>query len=247
MSERGRDHNEFQADLAAYALRTLDAASAASLEEHLRSCPECRELLAGYEEVVAGYPLAIETQAPPDGSLDRLLERARHDAAELPAIAAPPNPGWRMRYLWTGFAAMAALLLVMLGWNVWLQFNASNRSLVDSERIAIVLPLDGSASAESATGQLVMDAEWDDCALVASGLPPLGAESDYQLWFVRADGSRESGAVFHPNARGQVTVDVDVPDNWRDFERVGVTEEPAGGSPGPTGPSVLGGNFASSD
>lgn len=244
MSERRRNHEEFQTDLAAYALGSLDPDEQAALEEHLRDCPECQVILADYEQVVTAYPLTLPERQPPEGALDRLLERARAGQGQVPVT--PDVIDHRMRYLWAGFAGLAALLLVMLGWNIWLQINADSDSLVDSSRIAIVLPLTGTENAGDASGHLVMDEEWDECALVASGLPPLDADHDYQLWFVSADGSRKSGAVFHPNDAGQISVDVDVPENWRDFEQVGITAEPAGGSPGPTGPAVLSGGFAGS-
>ncbi|MEZ4522798.1 MAG: anti-sigma factor [Thermomicrobiales bacterium] len=243
MTDRqAKTHEEIQTDLAAYALGSLDPAERAELEDHLRNCLECRTLLEDYEEVVGFYPLAAPVTQPPDGALGRLLDRARDESVEAPLPARVVDH--RVHYLWAGFAALAALLLIMLGWNIWLQFSAGGDALVDSDNIAIVLPMTSSENTEGASGHLVMDAEWDDCALVASGLPALSEERDYQLWFVRADGTRESGAVFHPNDRGQITVEVEVPESWREFEQVGITEEPAGGSPSPTGPSVLVGNFA---
>lgn len=238
MNDQMRHHDDLQRDLAAYALGSLGPAEREELELHLGDCAECRELLAGYEQVVDLYPLSLAPQQPPEGALGRLLARAREKSAPQP-VATPPN----LRYLWAGFAAMAALLLVMLGWNLWLQFGADENGLVDTERIAIIVPMAGAGDAEKATAHLVMDADWEECALVASALPALSADRDYQLWFIREDGTRVSGAVFHPDDDGRISVDVEVPDNWRNLERIGVTEEPAGGSPGPTGQNVLMGEF----
>lgn len=242
MSDEMRSHEELRIDLAAYALGSLDPASRAALEAHLEGCAECRALLAEYEQVVDGLPFSLPVQQPPDGALDRLLERARGEPVEDGAL--PLVPDHRTRYLWAGFAALAALLLVMLGWNIWLQFNSDDGYSLDADTIALVVPMAGSEEAPAASGHLVMDKSWEDGALVASGLPVLGDERDYQLWFVLADGSRESGAVFHPGESGEITVRVDIPDNWRDLTGVGVTEEPAGGSPGPTGRNVLRGQIS---
>jgi anti-sigma-K factor RskA len=240
MNERMRKHSDFQIDLAAYALSSLDSAARKALEEHLETCAECRELLSEYQQVVDVYAFAAPVQPPPEGALERLLERTRALPSALPPVASARSA----RYLWSGFAALAALLLLTLGWNFWLQFDSDDGNLLNSEDIAIVTPLTSSENAENASGHLLMDADWKECALVASGLPALSAERDYQLWFVRADGTRVSGAVFHSDDSGKVTVQVDVPDYWRDIERVGVTEEPAGGSPSPTGQNVLLGQFA---
>lgn len=243
MTDQTRTHESFQDDLPAYALGSLDPADQAALEAHLRDCPECQSLLAEYEEIVELYALAAPVESPPDGALDRLLDRARSTSQPVD-LDSPARDDRRSLYLWGGFAAMAALLLVMLGWNIWLQFGADDGYTLDSGNIALVVPLEGSENADTATAHLVMDYSWEDGALIASGLPALGPERDYQLWFVRSDGTRVSGAVFHPDDSGQITVRIDVPDNLRSVERVGVTEEPAGGSPGPTGNNVLLGEFS---
>ncbi|CAN5603722.1 anti-sigma factor [soil metagenome] len=243
MTDRARTHEELQADLAAYALGSLDPDDHAILEAHLRGCRECRELLEEYEEVVDLLSLAAPAEPPPEGALDRLLERARL-ASEPVEFVQPAGQDRRATYLWGGFAALAALLLVMLAWNIWLQFGADDGYTLDSGNIALVVPLEGSENAEQATAHLIMDYSWEDGALIASGLPVLGPDRDYQLWFVRSDGTRVSGAVFHPDDSGQITVRIYVPDDLRSVERIGVTEEPAGGSPGPTGRNVLLGEFS---
>jgi anti-sigma-K factor RskA len=239
MNDRRATHEDFQIDLAAYALSSLDSASRAALEEHLRGCPECRAILSEYERVTTGYPLSLAQQQPPEGALDRLLERARAEAT-----VSPPPAQRSMSYLWASFAALAALLLVMLGWNLWLQFDTDDDYPLDSSSIAFVVPLEGSEEAQNASGHLVLDKDSKNGALVASGLPALSAGRDYQLWFVHADGTRDNGGVFHSDETGQITVQVIVPSNLADVERVGVTEEPAGGSPGPTGRNVLRGVFS---
>jgi len=240
MTERATTHDELQTDLAAYALGTLDPAARDALEAHLADCDECQALLAEYEAVVDLYPLATPDQQPPDGALDRLLDRAR--SASNP-VELPRQADRRPVYLWAGVAAIAALLLVMVAWNLWLQSDSGSDYSLASGEVSWVVPLAGSENAENASAHLVMDEEWENGALIASGLPALSAERDYQLWFVRDDGTRESGGVFHPAGAGQIAIRVDIPDTLAGIELIGVTEEPAGGSSGPTGRNVLLGEF----
>lgn len=240
MTERARTHDELQTDLAAYALGTLDPAARDSLEAHLVDCDDCQALLAEYEAVIDLYPLATPDQQPPDGALERLLVRARSASEPLEL---PRETDRRPVYLWAGMAAMAALLLVMVAWNLWLRADSGSDYSLASGEVAWVVPLAGSENAENASAHLVMDEEWENGALIASGLPALSAERDYQLWFVRGDGTRESGGVFHPPGAGQIAIRIRIPENLAGIELIGVTEEPAGGSPGPTGRNVLLGEF----
>lgn len=48
-----RDHRDFQELLGAYALDAVDPDEAVELEEHLRSCPQCRAELADHRSVAA--------------------------------------------------------------------------------------------------------------------------------------------------------------------------------------------------
>jgi anti-sigma-K factor RskA len=245
MAERYRSHEELQAELAEYALGTLAAERRLILEAHLPGCAECRAILADYSQVVELYPLSVALQEPPPGALERLIERAHDplDLVELPQrLYAPRRPRSRSGALWAGFAALAAIIVALLAWNLWLQFGTDDPDVFD-DGAAVIVPLAGSADAEGATAHLVFDAEWKNCTLVASGLPALDPDRAYQFWFARADGTRFSGGVFRPNERGQIAIELELPEDPFAYERVGVTEEPSGGSPGPTGRNVLGGRL----
>jgi anti-sigma-K factor RskA len=75
--------------------------------------------------------------------------------------------------------------------------------------------------------------------LWAEDLPPLPASQSYQLWLIYADGTRDSGAVFSVPADGSATVVVVAPKPFSAYARFGISVEPAGGSPAPTGPAAL--------
>lgn len=76
-------------------------------------------------------------------------------------------------------------------------------------------------------------------ALEANRLPPLSESQTYQLWLTNAAGERWSGAVFRPDDSGSAVALVWCPQPMDEIVRFGVSIEPAGGSPAPTGPNVL--------
>lgn len=70
----------------------------------------------------------------------------------------------------------------------------------------------------------------------------LPADKVYQLWLIR-DGQRTSGGTFTVDANGRGQVPIHPPLPIREYQSMGVTVEPTGGSPGPTGARVLRGSL----
>ena len=77
---------------------------------------------------------------------------------------------------------------------------------------------------------------------MVDGLPPLDATHQYQLWLIR-DGQRTSGGVFHSYASGYGVLWIHAEQPLVSFDGFGVTVEPSGGSPDPTGDKIMGGNL----
>jgi anti-sigma-K factor RskA len=73
--------------------------------------------------------------------------------------------------------------------------------------------------------------------LIADHLEPLSPDQQYQLWLIE-NGDRLDGGVFDVGDDGYGSLTVRAPEPL-DSYAFGVTIEPAGGSPGPTGPRVL--------
>jgi anti-sigma-K factor RskA len=81
-----RDHDEWRAAAAAYALDALDAAEGIAFAAHLETCAECRALVASYTPVVASLGLATDPMTPPDALRARTLARATNQPRSTPAI-----------------------------------------------------------------------------------------------------------------------------------------------------------------
>ena len=115
----------------------------------------------------------------------------------------------------------------------------SNLALVSSPGVEVCAlhPADAELSQEDARGTLFVAANHNSWYLRLDGLVPCPLGRKHQIWFVKSDGTAESGGVFDvkPGEGIEVTSDI-MP---TDTVAVMITLEPEGGSVEPTGPSVL--------
>jgi len=214
-------HEVLEEELAAYALGALPPEEAAAIAAHLAGCPACRETVARYRETAAALAYGVPLRPPPPRLRARLLARVRR-----------PRPGG-----WRWLAAGAALVAVILGLALAAPRFLTARPAVPPP----VIPLQGAEAAPEAEGYLIL--EDGQGLLVTKGLavPPEGLV--YQVWFMDAAGRRISGGTFRTAPRPYGVYTVTVPANLPAYVRIGVTLEPAGGSPSPTGPQVLRGTL----
>ena len=102
-----------------------------------------------------------------------------------------------------------------------------------------VIAMVGTGAAPASAGTLVVDSEGEYGTLVVEGLPALDQDHQYQVWLIR-DGQRTSGGVFSVSPEGYGALMLSSPEPLSSYPAFGVTIEPEGGSPGPTGDKVLG-------
>ena len=108
----------------------------------------------------------------------------------------------------------------------------------------VTVAVDGTESDPSGGGFLVVNVNEGLGFLSVTGLSPLAANQEFQLWLIRGDTPISAG-VFSLNEPGQSTYSFTVDPTSIDFDAVGVSIEPAGGSPQPTGDIVLFGSRSS--
>jgi anti-sigma-K factor RskA len=160
---------------------------------------------------------------------------AREQVSRAPASRWPaPRLAWTL--------AVAAVLALSLGFNLFL-WRRVNRL----EAISAVLPgqiavLAATEAAAGAHGLVLFGDDGKQATLVVEDLPPLANDRQYQLWLI-LDGKRTSGGVFSvtPQGYGCMLILSALPLN--SYQALGITVEPAGGSPGPTGQRVMGGSL----
>jgi len=105
-----------------------------------------------------------------------------------------------------------------------------------------VVQLSATEAVPDAAGIIVISGDGRYGTLIASNLTRLPEDQQYQLWLIQ-DGERTSGGVFSVSRSGYAALRVSSKQSLDSFNAFGITIEPYGGSPGPTGDKVLGGEL----
>jgi anti-sigma-K factor RskA len=228
--------------LPAYALNILTEAETTQVAEHLAICPACQAELRLYQAAADELPLALAQAVPRPALKDRLMKEIH--SRQVKAVGAP-NPTFWQR--WAGFFqrsapawAMALIMVLALG-NLLLWFRLNQASGRDATPMMVVA-LAGTKDSTQAIGTLVMNPTGEYGSLVVDHLAVLDAGHQYQVWLIK-DVKRTSGGVFSVNPDGYASLELYAPLPINQYQSIGITIEPAGGSPGPTGAKVLGGDL----
>lgn len=233
--------------LAGFALNSLNPEETQRVEKHLEGCPSCRVELENYLLVEEELRQAVPAVQPP------ARIRSRLEAYTQPVPQTKPKRRSRIFPDWTTAAALAAVLMLIVV-NVFLirsnqQILNRQNALLEQNRAyqtaaaLLTYPDTRVEVIDDGTlyGTLVFDPDGSLAVLTVWGLDSLPDRQDYQIWLIEPDQTRISGGVFHNNqSGGYSSVMIESPLPLETFAGLGVTIEPAGGSPGPTGPKVLG-------
>lgn len=220
----------------AYALDCLDETETLQVAGHLADCAACRAELEAYQGIVDQLALAVPLTEPParlKGKLSRRLQPRQPGA----------GPGWpdrikpRAASLWPVAALVVVVALLASNLLLWRSLRQISRQ--PSPGLPAV-QLSGTDAAPGASGVIVLSADGEYGTLVVDRLPPLSPDQQYQLWLIEA-GQRTSGGLLTVGEDGYGALWVSAAQPLASYDAFGVTIEPAGGSPGPTGPRVLGG------
>lgn len=229
--------------LPAYALGCLDEEEAIPAAEHLAGCQECQAALRQYQQTVEALPLAAVQRPLPPQLKEKLA--ARIPLADMQASSVS-RAGWRARLAGVSQSAALALvslaLVVALGISNLYLWGRLQRVESQSQLAMRTVTLSGTEFSPQASGMLVISHDGEYGTLVVDGLPKLGDAHQYQLWLIQ-DGQRASGGLFNVDDSGYGALWVSSPAPLSQYSAFGVTIEPSGGSPGPTGEKVLGGDL----
>ncbi len=231
--------------LAAFALGALEPEEALQVTTHLRHCRQCQVELQEYDNVTQVLSLAVPLREPPAG-----LKRAILDNLETAERADPthaPSPWWRrlLPASWRQIPAwgwVSVLLIVLLGTVNLTLWNRLLGQHPPAETTLQTITLQSTGQYPDATGLMVVGGDGRVGYLVVDHLPPPGEGRQYQLWLIHGE-ERESAGVFGVGEEGYGGLYMHTDKPLLSYTGFGITNEPEGGSPGPTGEKVLGIDF----
>ena len=211
---------------AAYALDGLDDDERASFSQHLAGCSQCRADVVMFRETASS--LAAGTAVAPP----QRLKATVMDAIDRGGTASVVRGPWYRQVSVTRYAVAAALVL-LVAVSTFL-FTGGSTSTIDEVLAAddtMIVALDG----DDIDAKFTFSLSRGMGVFESTTLPATGPESVYQLWLIEGDQPSSAG-VFSPRGNG---TSVALVENVRDGLVLGLTVEPAGGSPLPTGDVLL--------
>jgi anti-sigma-K factor RskA len=238
-------HDELRDLIPAHAISALDEGESLALEAHLRDCDDCRAYLADYQRLGDDLLYATPPLAGPAGLTEDLRRRI--------AVSAPASPPVRPRFSFAslfarpafGLALAGIALVLLVGTNL---YWATRTARVEREVAAVTALARAPAIRVSASedgygrGVLFRPDQTNISLLCVWGMEPLPQTQAYQVWLISGE-ERVSGGTFQVTDEGYGILFLRPPEPLHTYDGLGITVEPAGGSPGPTSPRILGTEF----
>lgn len=208
----------------AYALDALDELERARFERHLASCAECRAEVSGFHEAAATLAAVTEVAPPPAlrASVLAGISQVRPLPPEVPAVT--PRRWFPL------LVAAAVVILFGLGaavWQPWSDGPVSEADRVlaaeDAQRVVVDLGERGRATVTRSESLRKAVIETEDMAPAPRG-------KVYELWLQSPEGEFAPAGLMPRGPDQTVVLEGDA----ARAAGVGITIEPAGGSPQPT-------------
>ncbi|MEU9127619.1 anti-sigma factor [Kitasatospora sp. NPDC048540] len=236
----------------AYAAHALGDTERQAFERHLAQCPACTQEVREFTATLARLGSA-EAVVPPAELRARVMAGIGTVRQLAPASSTgdgPDGPGARTggrlgHRLYRLALAASVAAAASLGVLAYQQHDQAEQARARTAALAQQQAAFGSlltapdartstATAGSGVGTVVWSQSRGQAGFLASGLPKLPADRTYQLWYNDAGTMRPAGLL--PASTGTVLLTGPI----GGAAGVGVTVEPAGGSPHPTAaPTML--------
>jgi anti-sigma-K factor RskA len=238
----------------AYAMDAVAERDRARFERHLAACESCRQEIRGLREATAALAAAAAIQ-PPAALRDAALRAAAQTRQLPPAVSQAPAPsaarnrercrlalGGRRSRLAVSLAGALAAVAVAAGVVTYGMQDRLDQAQLQDHAVAAVLSAPDATmlSAPVRTGgtaTVVMSHRDRALVFTAADLRLLPPARSYELWLIGPGGSRPAGMVTASPGDGMASPMV--VSGLKSGDSVGLTAEPAGGSPRPTSPPVV--------
>lgn len=246
-----------------YALEALTDEEKKLVEAYLAEHPEARLQLAEMDTAASALPYGVSPVVPPRRIRDALMARVAADErarASKHASRQPSRRAIRFENIFQVFSLGAAIVAIV--WVVVLNIQLSQLrdevSLLGEALVAqsislqqitaklpqatnstvVTISLSGTTARPDAHGQLIADPNSHSAVLVIAGLGQLEAGKTYQVWLIDGGGPKSAG-LLTVDANGQGLLVLSSKLTIAQFKTLGISIEPDGGSPQPTGEIVV--------
>ena len=230
-----------------YVLDAISDIEREEFERHLQHCPACEAEVRGMRETAARLALACAVTSPP--RMEQQVLAATYRTRQLPPLSADrprralSAPGPRRASSRSAFprgavtrrvavlaAAASVAVAVALGIT---QLSAQHR--LDQARATAIARVVTAPDAHVATARtsaggsvtVVTSAALREAVVSASGMASLPSSRVYQVWVMSPSGARSAGLMHGSSLLASAV---------RPGDRIGITVEPAGGTPAPPPP-----------
>jgi anti-sigma-K factor RskA len=228
----------------AYALDALPDEDRDLFEGHLARCDACAQEVRGLREATAQLAVAVDASPPPPQLRDQVMAQVRR-VRQLPPVVADLADERRRRArprsrLATALAAACLIVALVAGGLAIRSQQELNRTRAAGDAVAAVLAAPDartvSGPVAGGTATVVVSRSRGQVVFASAGLRQLESSETYELWLMGPRAVRPAG-LLRPDASGRTPPIV--AGRLADADRVGLTVEPAGGSPQPTTDPVL--------
>lgn len=245
MSEEHKTN--YQDNIPAYALGALDNREARHLEEHLKSCLACQAELTKYQSVSTNLLSALPPQVPPSSIRKNLMKQLENNPKRTVKSSFFSSIHFSFRRTAPALAAIFLLglnIILFLQIRVLQQEQAHLLQHLEAEQEAIALLVAPETqiipSVENGAGSLLFNSTTNTAILITRNLPELPDDKVFQIWLINEQEDRISAGLFESqNDTNYTLIEMNGVNLIEDYVALGITIEPAGGSPGPTGSNVF--------
>lgn len=210
--------------MAPYVLDALDEDERRRFEAHLADHPELAEELATMQAGVDAIADTIATEPPPTLRASVLGAVADTPQEQGVIVGVRSTPAWR-RWIAALAVAATAVVAVIVGVTV------GDEEVTAADVIAAGDARTVTASVADQEARLDYSLELGAAVVTFDDLPAVSTDRTYELWVIDETGATPAG-LFRPGV-GTTQVLLDEP--VAAGVTIGLTVEPAGGSPQPTG------------
>jgi anti-sigma factor RsiW len=221
----------------AYALDALSELERRRFQHHLDECETCTQELRGLQETAARLAGAA-TRTPPPRLRERVLAETARVRQPPPALESARSLRRELLPQVISVAAVACLLLaIVLGVTSVRTHQRLEQAEALNREITSVLAAPDARTVSApvragGTGSVVSSKSRGKAVVVMSGLAALPPSKAYELWLMGPGPPRPVGLM--RSANGPI-----ITGGLGDADQVGLTIEPAEGSPEPTGAPVF--------